>query len=222
MEANSSANNSTENNNITENNNVACLLDDSADDEMMMLCSQAIEQKIAAEANYTIKKPAKIIASDSLSINGISPLKDTNNSTNNNVYYHASKKFKTVQSRLFGEEQKDNYCKPKCHTVTSSTANKSENNNSSSATTSVTNCKKDDSSSSFLDAFSNDDDFFSGIDFLEIEKQIMDDLKKTTTVSVTQNNYKQPNKNVDKQLENKPGIIICLLNVLYVLTILYF
>lgn len=207
MEANSSANSSTENNNVTENN-VGCLLDDSADDEMMMLCSQAIEQKIAADASYstisTINKPTKIIASDSLSINGISPLKDTNNSTNNNVYYHASKKFKSVQSRLFGEEQKD--CKPKCHTVTSSTANKSENNNSSSATTSVTNCKKDDSS---FDTFSSDDDFFLGIDFLEIEKQIMADVEKSTTVSVTQNDYKQPN-NVDKKLENKPGII-CLL-----------
>jgi len=218
MEANSSANSSTENNivtknnNVTENNNVGYLLDDSADDEMMMLCSQAIEQKIAADASYsTINKPTKIIASDSLSINGISPLKDTNNSTNNNVYYHASKKFKPVQSRLFGEEKKDNYCKPKCHTVTSSTANRSENNSSSSATTSVINCKKDDSSSSFLDTFSNDDDFFLGIDFLEIEKQILADTKETTTESVTQNNYKQPNKNVDKQLENKPGIIICLL-----------
>jgi len=177
MEASSSANSS------TENNNVGCLLDDSADDEMMMLCSQAFEQKIAADAsisNSTINKPTKLIASNSLSINGISPLKDINNSTNNNVYYHASKKFKPVQSKLFGEEQEDN-CKSRkspCHTITSSTASKSENNCSSLASTSVTNCKKDDSSSSFFDNFANDDEFFMGIDFLEIEQQIMADAKK--------------------------------------------
>jgi len=206
MEASSSANSS------TENNNVGYLLDDSADDELMMLCSQAFEQKIAADAsisNSTINKPTKLIASNSLSINGISPLKDTNNSTNNNVYYHASKKFKPVQSKLFGEEHEDN-CKPRkspCHTITSSAASKSENNCSSSASTSVTNCKKDDSSSSLLDNFANDDEFFMGIDFLEIEQQIMADAKKETTVPATQNCYKQPNANVDKQLENKPGIM---------------
>ncbi|XP_060848625.1 uncharacterized protein LOC132928076 [Rhopalosiphum padi] len=205
MEASSSANSS------TENNNVGYLLDDSADDELMMLCSQAFEQKIAADAsisNSTINKPTKLIASNSLSINGISPLKDTNNSTNNNVYYHASKKFKPVQSKLFGEEHEDN-CKPRkspCHTITSSAASKSENNCSSSASTSVANCKKDDSSSSLLDNFANDDEFFMGIDFLEIEQQIMADAKKETTVPATQNCYKQPNANVDKQLENKPAI----------------
>ncbi|XP_025198421.1 uncharacterized protein DDB_G0271670-like [Melanaphis sacchari] len=198
MEASSSANSS------TENNNVGCSLDDSADDEMMMLCSQAIEQKIAADAiksNSTINEPTKLIASNSLSINGISPLKDINNSTNNNVYHHVSKKFKPVQSKLFGEEQKKN-CKSPCHTITSST----ENNSLSSDSTSVENCKKDDSSSSFFDILANDDDFFSGIDFLEIEQQIMAGVKENTTVLATQNCYKQPSTNVDKQLENKPAL----------------
>lgn len=202
MEASASANS------LTENNNVSCLLDDSADDEMMMLCSQAIEQKIAADANNTnntLNKPTKLIVSHSLSINGISPLKDTNNTTNNNVYHHVAKKFKPVHSKLFGEEPKSNY-KSQCHTLTSATVNKSENDSSSSAISTVTNSKKDDSSSSLSDdTLAKEDEFFMGIDFLEIEQQIMNDAKKTS-VSATQNCYKQPNTNVGKPLEKKPAL----------------
>jgi len=203
MEASSSANSS------TENNNVGCSLDDSADDEMMMLCSQAIEQKIAEDANNTnntVNKPTKLIVSHSLSINGISPLKDTNNTTNNNVYHHAAKKFKPVHSKLFGEEENSN-CKSQCHTLTSNMVNKSENDSSSSAITTVTNSKKDDSSSSFLDdTLAKEDEFFLGIDFAEIEQQIMNGAKETTTVSAAQNSYKQPNTNVGTQLEKKTGM----------------
>lgn len=200
-EASSNANSS------TENNNVGCSLDDSADDEMMMLCSQAIEQKIAADANITANKSTKLIVSNSLTINGISPLKDINNATNNNVYYHADKKFKPVQSKLFDEEPKGNY-KSQCHTLTSNTANKSENNSSSSTITTDINCKKDDSSSSlFDDTLANEDEFFLGIDFSEIEQQIMNDIKETSsTVSATQHCYKQPNINVNKQLEKKTAL----------------
>jgi len=207
MEASSSANSS------SENNNVGCSLDDSADDEMMMLCSQAIEQKIAADSNNTnntVNKPTKLIVTNSLSINGISPLKDTNNTTNNNVYFHAAKKFKPVHSKLFGEEQKSNDCKSHCHTLTSNMINKSENDSSSSAITTVTNSKKDDFSSSLLDdTLAKEDEFFLGIDFSEIERQIMKGVKETTTVPATQNCYEQPNTNVGIQLEEKPGI--CLL-----------
>jgi len=205
MEANSSANSS------TENNNVGCSLDDSADDEMMMLCSQAIEQKIAADANNTnntVNKPTKLIVSHSLSINGISPLKDTNNTTNNNVYHHAAKKFKPVHSKLFGEEQKSN-CKSQCHTLTSNMINKSENDGSSSSATTVTNSKKDDSLSSLSDdTLAKEDEFFLGIDFAEIEQQIMNGDKETTTVSAVQNSYKQPNTNVGIQLGKKTGMCL--------------
>ncbi|XP_001952399.2 putative uncharacterized protein DDB_G0277255 [Acyrthosiphon pisum] len=201
MEASSSANSSTENNNVG-----GCSLDDSADDEMMMLCSQAIEKKIAADANNTnntVNKPTKLIVSHSLSINGISPLKDTNNATNNNVYYPAAKKFKPVHSKLFGEEEKSNF-KSQCHTLTSNMINKSENGGSSSAITTVTNSKKDDSSSSLLDdTLAKEDEFFLDIDFAEIEQQILNGAKETTTASAVQNNYKQPNTNVGIQLEKK-------------------
>lgn len=210
MEASSSANSSTEN-----NNDDGCSFNDCADDEMMMLCSQAIEKEIAADdnnTNNTVNKPTKLIVSHSLSINGISPLKDTNSATNNNVYYPAAKKFKPVHSKLFGEEEKRN-CKSQCHTLTSNMINKSENDASSSVITTVTNSKKDDSSSSLLDdTLAKEDEFFLGIDFAEIEKQILNGAKETTTVSAVQNSYKQPNTNAGIQLEKKTGI--CLLFII--------
>lgn len=199
LEATSAANSS------TEKDNVGCSLDDSADDEMMMLCSQAIEQKIAADAsNSTVNTHTKLVVSNSLSINGISPLKeDTFNTTNNNVYYHAAKKFKPIQSN---DEQQKKTCKSQCsHTVTSNT----ENYSSSTATATLTNSKKDDSSSSLLDdTLANEDDFFLGIDLSEIEQQIKADIKEPTCVSAIQKCDKQPNTNVDTQLKTKPGMFI--------------
>jgi len=215
MEASSSGNSSTEN-----NNDDGCSFNDCADDEMMMLCSQAIEKEIAADdnnTNNTVNKPTKLIVSHSLSINGISPLKDTNSATNNNVYYPAAKKFKPVHSKLFGEEAKRN-CKSQCHTLTSNMINKSENDASSPAITTVTNSKKDDSLSSLLDdTLAKEDEFFLGIDFAEIEKQILNGAKETTTVSAVQNSYKQPNTKAGIQLEKKTGI--CLLFILYIIQI---
>lgn len=195
-EANSTANNS------IENNNIKSLLDDSADDEMMLLCTQDVEKTIANDsANCeNIKNNKNVIKSDFLSIVGISPLKDTNDNTNNNVYHHVSKKFKPIYNDHFDGKKNENI-KLQCHTFTSNIDKNIQNNTAK-------NIYKDDSISLFNDSLTNDDDLFSSIDLSEIEQQISSD-NKTISTSVTQKCTKQQsNIHIRKQNENKPGIYL--------------
>lgn len=182
-------------NNSVENN-VSRLLDDSADDEMMLLCSQAIEKTIAADANCDISSKT----TDYLSIPGISPLEDTDDTINNNVYHHAAKKFKSIQSSNYLDDKKNYNLKPKCHTITSNSFN-----NSTSSTIVTNNIKED---SSLNDSLANDDEWFSSIDLSAIEQDILLNDNKTTSVSITQKidkvcNKQSLNTNIDKHLNNR-------------------
>lgn len=188
-------------NNSLETNNVKSLLDDSADDELMLLCTQDVERTIANDdaSCKNIKETKHVKKFDYLSIGGITPLKDTNVNTNNNEYYHVSKKFKPIYGK------KNENLRSPCHTITSNMEkneqkNKAENHN------------KDCSISLFNDSLANEDDLFSSIDLSEIEQQISSD-NKTTSASVTQKcNTQQHNTHIRKQYENKPGI-----HLLYIL-----
>lgn len=192
-------------NNSTENN-ISRLLDDSADDEMMLLCSQAIEKTIAADAEYTNETKS----SNSLSIPGISPLKDTND----NVCHHAAKKFKSVHCSKYLDVKKNDNTKTQSHTITSSSINKSENktNNTSYAINTVTNSNKEDLSLLLNDSLANDEDeLFSAIDLSAIEQDILLGENNTLSVSAMQKNdtacNKQPqNTKIDKQMENKSSM----------------
>lgn len=199
---------STSTNNAVENNIVNSLLNDSADDEMMFLCSQAIEKTIAADTNFnTMNRTTSLAKQNSLSIVGISPLKDTNNTLNNNVYHQAVKKFRSVPCKYVGDKKTD-YIQSLCQPITSNLENKAQNNaNSKSDINLITNYNKDDSSSLLLnDPLVGDDYLFSAIDLSAIEQQIVSN-KETSTVSSN-----QCNKVCDKQqqikLENRPGMYL--------------
>lgn len=195
-------------NNSTENVNISRLLDDSADDEMMLLCSQAIEKTIAADADSNITN--KTTSTNSLSIPGISPLKDTND----NVCHHAAKKFKSVDCSKYFDVKKNDNIQTQSHTITSILVNKSENktNNTSNAINTVTNSNKEDFSLMLNDSLANDEDeLFSAIDLSGIEQDILLGENKTRSVSDMKKNVtvynKQPeNTNIDKQTENKSSM----------------
>lgn len=171
-------------NNTTENNNVSHLLNDSADDEMMMLCSQAIEKTIASDANCT-KESNELSKSNFLSIVGISPLKDFNSTSNNNVYNHATKKFKFSQCKQLANEKNENV-QFQCHTITSNTENKVQkdvNNYSTSVKHIVTDVNKDSSLSLLEDFLANDDDLFSALDLSAIEQEVFSGPKKPSVTA---------------------------------------
>lgn len=192
---------STSTNNTVENNILSNLLNDSADDEMMFLCSQAIEKRIADDNNCnTMKRTTSLAKANSLSIVGISPLKDTNNTLNNNVYHQAAKKFKPVPCK-YAEDKKFENVLSQCQSVTTNLENKAQNNASSiSAINTVTNGGKDDSLSLLLnDSLASDDDLFSAIDLSAIEQQIVSSKETASTSS------NQCNKVCDKQQQIKPG-----------------
>lgn len=164
-------------NNSVENN-VQNLLNDSADDEMLMLCSQAIENTIATDSNCnTMNTVTNLTKANTLSIMGISPLKDTNNTINNNVFHHATKKFKSIQCKQLNDESSENV-RSQCHVKI--TENKQNYKNSNSTSNVNTNCNKNGSLSLLLNnSFDNEDYLFSSIDLSAIENQILSGVKET-------------------------------------------
>lgn len=199
-------------NNEKENNNISHLLNDSTDDEMMMLCSQAIEKTISLDANYNtteLKKPSK---SNSLSIVGISPLKNTSSALNNTLYNQCTKKFKpTTQCKQIDEKGKTN-CQTKCHTVTSETKNKSQNEaNNCLLSTTINN--KDSLSSLLNDSLANDDELFSALDLSAIEQQVLANVKDSAIVTkhnVNTVHAKQQNTTFLNVIDNKSGKFLLL------------
>lgn len=183
------------------------LFNDSADDEMMLLCSQAVEKSIAADTISNNMNATSSANPNSLSIVGISPLKDTNNTMNNNVYHHVAKKFKPVHLKFTDDNKNKNVPFP-CHTITTNKAKKLLNyttSSSSSASSTFTNSLKDDCVSAFNDSTASDDDLFSAIDLSAIEQQIP---SETTSITTAQNGNKVCNKqkqdtNMRDRLENK-------------------
>lgn len=199
-------------NNVKENNNISHLLNDSTDDEMMMLCSQAIENTISLDANYNsteLKKPSK---SNSLSIVGIHPLNNTCSELNNSLYHQSTNKFKpTIQCKQIDEKEKTN-CQTKCHTVTSETKNESQNE-ANNCLLSTTNNNKDSLSSLLNDSLANDDELFSALDLSAIEQQVVSNVKDSAIV--TKNNVntvyaKQPNTTFLNAIDNKSGKLMLL------------
>lgn len=176
-------------NNSVENNVVKNLLNDSADDEMLMLCSQAIEKTIATDSNYNTMDTVDTNltkANNTLSIVGISPLKDTDNTINNNVFHHTAKKFKSIHcKRLYYESNES--VQSQSHVKI--TENEQNHENSNSTFNTNTNYNKDDSLSLLLNnSLDNEDDLFSSIDLSAIESQILSsDVKKTTPVKQKHN-----------------------------------
>lgn len=163
----------------------------------MILCTQDAERAIAND-DENCKNLKNGRKSDSFSIVGITPLKDTNDNANNNVYKHVSKKFKSTNNDLFDVKKNENL-QSQCHTFTSNMDENVQQNNTEKN-------KKDDSVSLFNDSLTNDDYLFSSIDLSEIEQQISSD-NKTISASFTQKcNKQQHNTHVSKQYEKKPGI----------------
>lgn len=168
-------------NNLEKNNVVKNLLNDSADDELLFLCSQAIEKTMdtnststagsSTDSNYSAS--TSLIKGYNLSIVGISPLEDTNDTINNNV--QAAKRFKSIQCNQLFERTNVN-SRSQCDEK-----NAENNENSSSALNINTNHNKDSSLllNSYLD---NEDDLFSSIDLSEIDNQILSGAKETTHV----------------------------------------
>lgn len=192
---------SSTNTNSTESSIESSLFNDSADDEMMMLCSQAVEKSIAADTNCNNQNAASSKKTNSLSIVGISPLKNTNNTMNNNVYHHAAKKFKPIHLN-FTDDKKNENLPFSCHTLTTNTGKKSLNfttNSSTSASYTVIKSEKEDYSSTFNDSTASDDDLFSAIDLSAIEQQISSCDEKTTSAQ-------QKNKVSNK--EQRPNICV--------------
>lgn len=195
-------------NNSTENNNINRLLDDSADDEMLLLCSQAIEKTIAADTDSNITN--KTTSTNTLSIPGISPLKDTND----NVCHHVAKKFKPIHCNKYPDVKKNGSIQTKSHTITSSSVNQSENNanNTSYAINTINNNKKEDLSSLLNDSLANDEDeLFSAIDLSAIEQDILLSDNKTVSLSTIEKsdsvcNKLPQNTNIDKKMENKSSM----------------
>jgi len=144
--------------------NINSLLNDSSD-ELMILCSQAIEKKIAIDANYNTMNTAE---DNSLSILGISPLPNTNNTVNSNMYHHTTTNFKHI------EDKPNENIQFQCDTNGSLV---SENN---------TNITKDD--------LASEDYLFSTIDLAAIEQQIFSNVEKPIPVSTTQICNKLENK----------------------------
>jgi hypothetical protein len=177
-------------------------LDDSADDELMLLCTQDVERTIANDSTN-----CENVIKSGLSIVGISPLKDTNDNTNNNVYHHVSKKFKPIYNEHFDGKKNENI-QSQCHKITSNMDKNVQNNNAK-------NDNKDDLISLFSDSLTNDDDLFSSIDLSEIEQQISSD-NKTILASTTQKCIKQPNIHIRKQNENKQGIYYFIISIIYI------
>lgn len=205
-------------NNSTENNNVKHLLNDSADDEMMMLCSQAIEQTIASEANYT-KGSNELSKSSFSSIVGISPLKDFNSTSNNNVFNHATKKFKFSQCKELDNEKNKNI-QSQCHTITSNTENmfqKDVNNCSTSVKHIATDIKKDSSLSLFEDSLANDDDddLFSALDLSAIEQDVFSGLKEPLSVTAQKSSITsrepQGNSIISDKIDKNTGMYLFIL-----------
>jgi len=199
-------------NNANENNNDINLFNDSADDEMMLLCSQAIEKEIASGTNC--KKV--ILNTSNLLIDGITPLNDNDNTFNNNVYHHAAKKFKPLQSIPFDDKNNGNV-QSRCHTVTSNIEHKQQNHTSDSSIPSVnisTNCNSNTTTNSFSlslnDSLLSEDDLFSAIDLSAIDEQIKEDAKKTTSTTTLQKltdcNKQQKNIKMFNANQNKTGV----------------
>lgn len=202
-------------NNSTENNNVRNLLNDSADDEMMMLCSQAIEKTIASDANYT-KESNELSKSNFLSIVGISPLKDFNSTSNNNVLNHATKKFKLSQCKQLDNEKNENF-QTQCHTVTSNAENtlqKDINNCSTSVKHIATDINKDSSLSLLEDSLANDDDLFSALDLSAIEQEVFSGLKEPPVTAQTCNitcRKLQENSITSDKIDKNTGLYLFIL-----------
>lgn len=195
----------------TENNNVSHLLNDSADDEMMIMCSQAIENSIAADTHRHTVDSNTSSNSHFSSIAGISPLKNIN-SQSNNLFNHATKKFKPTKYEQLSFKANETV-QSQSSTITSNTENKlkkDSSNSSLSATSTVTN-SNNNSSSLLNDSLASDDDLFSALDLSAIEQKIMSNAKETTPKSVTKKcdtNFKkqQQNTKVLNGIENKTGM----------------
>jgi len=149
--------NSTTTSSIDNNNDINSLLNDSSN-EMMVLCSQAIEKQIAEE-NLIAMNTTK---DDPLSIAGISPLKNIDNSVTNNLCHNTIKKFKPIE-----DKKKNENVQFQSHINDSS---ESQNNK---------------------DELASEDYLFSSIDLAAIERQISTDIDKTSSVSTTQKYDKQ-------------------------------
>lgn len=169
----------------TENNDIDQFLNDNADDDIMFTFSQTIEKKLENDVNCIAKNITKT-KKNTLSIEGICPLEntDTNINNNNNNTYHIAKKFKAITSNHFSEE------------------NKLSNN---------INDNKDNSSSMFDDC---DDDLFTAVDLAIIDQQTLSNIESTTSVSMSLNskqihNKQQQNKMYynNTQFKNIPGKI---------------
>lgn len=136
--------------------NINSLLNDSSD-ELMILCSQAVEKKIANDANLNTMNTPK---DNSLSIMGISPLPNTNITVNSNLYHHTTTHFKHTENKPNENVQFQ------CDT------------NGSSVSKNNTNIIKDD--------LASEDYLFSTIDLAAIEQQIFSNVEKPIPVSMTQ------------------------------------
>lgn len=167
----------------TENNDIDQFLNDNADDEIMFTFSQAIEKKLESDVDCKAKNNTK---ENTLSIEGICPLEntDTNINNNNNNTYHIAKKFKAITSNHINDE-----------------------NN-------ITDNKKEDSSSMFNMFNDCDDDLFTAVDLAIFDKQTSSNIGGTTSVPITLNskqihNKKQQNKIYynNRQFKNVPGKI---------------
>lgn len=211
---------STSTNTSAESTNVSRLLDDSADDELMFLCSQAVEKTIASDANCNTINNVINLERVNSSIIGIRPLEETNNipDNKNNVDQHAAKKFKPLQHNFIIKNENV----PLRNTTMNIKANKPQTCVSGTllSTNNVSTTKKKDQSSSFTlnDSLSGDDDLFSAIDLSAIEEQISSGTQKTftSTLSTTQKcNAVKPKKlesNVNglnsTQITNRLGMYI--------------
>lgn len=81
----------------TENNDINQFLNDNTDDEIMFTFSQAIEKTLENDTNCKTKNFI-IGKENTLSIEGISPLKNSSSTITNNNTYHIAKKFKAITS----------------------------------------------------------------------------------------------------------------------------
>lgn len=187
-----------ENNLTTVNNNISNLLNDSTDDNFMIMCSQAVEKTISTETNCDMQNSSKsTVKGNTLSIAGISPLKEAttiNNNNYNTIYQHTAKKFKPIECSYKNNENLQS------HTVT-----KDDLNNEHSLFGNINNNSSLPMRNDFI--FDDDDDLFSAIDLSEIDKQITSNV--TNTISNTQDFIKQQqNKNNSNsaQLENRSSM----------------
>lgn len=183
-----------------ESNDVKNLLDDSADDELLLLCSQAVEKTIASDPNYGTTSKTIDLEKLNASTMGVCPLQETNN----NVYQHAAKKFKPQQNNSCTRIEN---IRPLYRTTVNDGKNKNQCRLPVSAT--ITSNTNDEGSSSLLtDSLCNDDDddLFLNIDLSTIEEQYSLNVQKNTTSSSTTWKSNTTNNDKKQNTTNPPSV----------------